>query len=83
MMGEEFKPGIYKHYKGGTYTALQVVKHHETGERFVVYVSHTHGSIHIRELRTPGADSWTDTVRPVPGNDSFDVPRFQYVGPAT
>lgn len=85
-MDEEFKPGIYRHYKGGMYTALQIVKHHETGEKFVMYVSHTHGSVHIREWRTPGTDSWTDfvEVQTARGRElaSDNHKRFQYVGPA-
>lgn len=58
----EFKPGVYRHYKGGRYRALHRVKHHETGELFVVYVSLTYGSLHLREWATPGADSWTDIL---------------------
>lgn len=85
-MGEEFKPGKYKHYKGGEYVALHLVTHHESGQKFVVYVSCTHGSLHLREFRTPGADSWTDIIKGLTdsprGLKADDVPRFQYLGPA-
>jgi len=35
----QFKPGIYRHYKGKKYLALGVAKHSETLEELVVYVS--------------------------------------------
>lgn len=33
----EFKPGIYRHYKGCEYKAIMVAKHSETEEEMVVY----------------------------------------------
>jgi hypothetical protein len=86
-MGEEFRPGKYRHYKGGEYVALHLVTHHESGDKFVVYVSCTHGSLHLREFRKVGADSWTDEVQIavncVTGETTTGfVPRFQYMGPA-
>ena len=33
----QFKPGTYKHYKGGEYQVLDVVIHSETEERLVLY----------------------------------------------
>lgn len=81
----KFKPGLWRHYKGGMYVALYLVHHHETRSLMVVYVSMTLGSINVREWATPGADSWTDVVR-VPttsgGGLTYDeVPRFAYVKP--
>jgi hypothetical protein len=46
-----FKLGIYQHYKGGLYTALLIVQHHDTRRPMVVYVSHEKGSINCRPLR--------------------------------
>lgn len=36
---KQFKPGVYKHFKGGEYLALFTVKHSETLEDYVVYIS--------------------------------------------
>ncbi|MFM7035628.1 MAG: DUF1653 domain-containing protein [Planctomycetia bacterium] len=33
----EIKPGRYRHYKGNEYTVLDVARHSETLEEFVVY----------------------------------------------
>lgn len=30
-------PGLYRHYKGGLYTVMDVARHSETGEWLVVY----------------------------------------------
>ncbi len=46
-----FKFGIYEHYRGGRYTALMIVQHHDTRRPMVVYVSHERGSINCRPLR--------------------------------
>jgi hypothetical protein len=72
----EFRTGLYRHYKGDLYTALFVLTHHETGEKFVAYVSHNQASgVRLRELNTPGKDSWLDNVKV---GDAL-VPRFSYV----
>jgi len=76
---QEFKPGVYEHYKGGRYIAMNLVTHHETKEKFVVYVSLTHGTLRLREWNTPGKDSWCDVVN-VPHQQG--VLRFKYIGPA-
>ncbi len=62
LAAESFKPGLYQHYRGGDYIALQLVRHHETEELFVVYVSCSHNTVSIREFHTPGKDSWCDLV---------------------
>ena len=34
----QFKPGVYKHFKGGMYLALMLAKDSETEEDVVVYI---------------------------------------------
>ena len=46
----EFTPGLYRHYKGGLYTAICLVTHHETRKPMVLYVSHTYGGMNVRPL---------------------------------
>ncbi len=77
MWPEDFRPGLYLHYKGGKYRALHLVHHHDTRERFVVYVSMEHGSVNIREFSSEGKDSWSDLVE----HNGSTVQRFAYVGP--
>lgn len=36
-MGNNVKPGVYKHYKGNLYEVLAVARHTETEEELVVY----------------------------------------------
>lgn len=79
---KDFKPGVYKHYKGDLYRALMLVHHHETRDFMVVYVSLGHGSVNVREYATPGRDSWTDVVNVGPSDHPADfIPqeRFKYV----
>jgi len=48
-----FTPGIYQHYKGGTYTALFLAfdcNNDRDRDPSVVYVSHTTGIIFTRRL---------------------------------
>jgi hypothetical protein len=66
-----FRPGIYRHYKGGFYRAIGLVAHHDTREPWVLYVSLKQGSMNIRPL--VGADGWTDVIAPA------RVPRFVLV----
>jgi hypothetical protein len=83
---EEFKPGIYRHYKGGQYVALALARHHEAGEPMVVYVCCERGTVSVREWDSPGKDSWCDILKSVPvgpmGSSPKDMPRFEYVGPS-
>ncbi len=86
MTHPDFKPGLYEHYKGGRYIALHLVRHHESSELFVVYVSCSHGTVNIREYASPGKDSWCDIMYRT--YDLFDpeklndTPRFRYLGEA-
>ena len=34
---QELQPGLYRHYKGGTYQVIGVARHSETDEQLVVY----------------------------------------------
>jgi hypothetical protein len=80
-----FKPGLYRHYKGGVYTAIQLVRHHEKKEPYVVYLSMNNGRMYLREWCTPGADSWADMVqyRDTFGNLTGEVvPRFKFLSPS-
>lgn len=90
---KDFKPGLYRHYKGSDYRALFIVYHHDTEEAFVVYISYAHpAKIRLREYATEGKDSWTDFVQPEwnemvwanPVSSSSDghvYKRFEYIGP--
>ena len=77
---QKFRPGNYKHYRGGTYTALGLVKHHETRKPMVLYVSHANGTLNVRPLKPMAGDSdaWDDWVE----LEGKSVRRFSYLGPA-
>lgn len=72
----EFKPGVYRHFKGGTYTALFLAAHHETRVPMVVYISHSDRGLNVRPLIRPAIEesSWTDYVALSSG-----VPRFEFL----
>ena len=73
-----FRPGLYQHYTGPTYTALGLVEHHETHLPYVLYVSHTTGKVKLRPLKpVPGdPDAWSDWVE----HEGKRVRRFAYLG---
>jgi hypothetical protein len=88
----EFQPGEYVHYKGGRYTAICLVFHHETREPMVLYRSHTNGKLNVRPLRgwdrygenkpscthdCVDVDGWLDILV----IESERVPRFKRVEP--
>lgn len=75
----EFTPGLYRHHKGGLYTAIGLVRHHDTGLPMVVYVSHAKGHVSVRPLNGwPGdPDGWLDPVADR-ARDCW-VPRFELV----
>lgn len=88
MFDKDFKPGVYEHYKGGLYTALMLVTHHETKHLYVVYVSHTTGETWLRPLDKQGEDSWLFPVWISFGEIDQNgaetgswVPRFKYLRP--
>ena len=69
---QNFNPGLYRHYKGGTYRALFVGRSSEDREQeFVVYQSLEKGLIWIRPL-----DMFLETVE-VNGQTK---PRFERIG---
>lgn len=48
---QHFRPGIYRHYKGGTYRALHVARHSEDPtQELVVYESLEKGGVWVRPL---------------------------------
>lgn len=87
----EFKPGLWRHYKGGLYTAIGLVTHHETRKPMVLYVSHTYGATNVRPLHgwtdehpfsggdPKDPDGWLDFV-PMPEEPVLKVARFEFIG---
>ena len=50
-LAQTFQPGLYKHFKGGTYEALYIARHSEDPwKEFVVYKSLATESMWIRLL---------------------------------
>ena len=70
------KPGRYRHFKGKEYQVLEVARHSETLEEFVVYRAlyedkdGRHGGLWIRPLRM-----FTEEV----ARDGRKQPRFELV----
>ena len=90
VAGEGFQAGLYLHYKGGHYRALHLVTHHDSQERFVVYISMEHPeTIRLREFDTPGKESWSDIIQvevsdvlpPGVFRSGDPMSRFRLVGP--
>jgi hypothetical protein len=77
-MSEDFRPGLYRHYKGGLYTALGLITHHDKRLPMVKYVSHTYGGENVRPLHgwPEDPDGWFVPVVV----DGKEVPRFVFVG---
>lgn len=66
------KTGIYEHYKGNLYDVIDVVKHSENEETFVLYrTMYGDKSLWIR----PYAMFFEDIVV-----DGESMPRFKYIG---
>jgi hypothetical protein len=54
---------IHRHYKGGRYVPLGVVRNSEKREQLlVIYMSLDRGTTWARPLNTEGEDSWMDNV---------------------
>ncbi|AZY50691.1 DUF1653 domain-containing protein [Bordetella avium] len=74
---EDFRPGVYRHYKGQHYLALGLARADETDDIVVVYVRlYPRGGLpmNTRLLRI-----WNETV----STEAGELPRFAYVGPAS
>lgn len=90
MSGEPFLTGVYRHYRGGLFTAIGLATHHETRAPMVIYVEHATGEVNVRPLRPVrftregnhqllvDPDAWIDFVE----HEGSRVARFAYVGPA-
>lgn len=68
---DEFKPGIYRHFKGNEYELLYLAKHSETREDMVVYRA-LYGE---RGIWVRPATMWNEVVE----RDGTQVRRFRYV----
>lgn len=73
-----FRLGLYRHYKGGLYTALGLITHHE-GKPLVRYVSHTYGGERVRPLLGWPGDP-DGFLNRVPLEEGDLVTRFTFVG---
>ena len=84
-IADQFSTGLYRHYKGGLYTAIALVTHHETRKPMVLYVSHTYGGMNVRPLHgwEGDPDGWADIIEgsPLDPERFPGRPRFEYVGP--
>ena len=75
----DFKPGVYRHYKGNYYLALGLAREDETNETVVVYTR-----LYPREglpMSTRKLRVWNETVHVKP--DGALLPRFTFVGHET
>ena len=79
MSHSDFKPGVYRHYKGNYYLALGLAREDETNATVVVYTR-----LHPREglpMSTRRLSVWNESVSAGPGGEPR--PRFAYVGHET
>lgn len=76
-MSEDFRPGVYRHYKGNHYLALGLAREDETDAVVVVYTR-----LYPRAglpMSTRRLSVWNQRVMLADGSS---VPRFAYVGEA-
>ena len=74
MNDEDFKPGVYRHYKGNHYLALGLAREDETNATVVVYTR-----LYPRDglpMSTRRLGVWNETVE----INGARVPRFAFVG---
>lgn len=73
---KDFKPGVYRHYKGRHYLALGLAREDETNETVVVYTR-----LYPREglpMSTRRLAVWNELITADAGQPPR--PRFEYVG---
>lgn len=78
MQHPDFRPGVYRHYKGNYYLALGLARADENDEIVVVYTR-----LYAREglpMSTRRLAIWNEVVNTGTGDS---VPRFEYVGHST
>lgn len=78
MSSADFRPGVYRHYKGNHYLALGLAREDETNETVVVYTR-----LYPREglpMSTRRLSVWNEQVTSADGTQS---PRFEFVGQET
>ena len=76
MNENDFRPGVYRHYKGNYYLALGLAREDETNQTVVVYTR-----LYPREglpMSTRKLGVWNEPVVVNPGE--APQPRFAYVG---
>ncbi len=79
MSQSDFKPGVYRHYKGNYYLALGLAREDESNATVVVYTR-----LYPREglpMSTRRLSVWNESVSAEPG--ARPQPRFAYVGHET
>lgn len=79
MSQSDFKPGVYRHYKGRYYLALGLAREDESGATVVVYTR-----LYPREglpMSTRRLSVWNERVTAEPGGQP--QARFAYVGHET
>lgn len=74
-----FHPGVYRHFKGGFYSAIGIgwMEEFTPRVRGVVYLSMQTGELHMRPWAEENFASFLDFVMV----DDRWVPRFKYMGP--
>ena len=71
MDTQDFRPGVYRHFKCNEYQLLGLARHSETMEELVVYRAlYGEGGLWVRP-----AAMWSETV----DRDGYRGPRFIYV----
>ena len=71
-MAETFRPGRYRHFKGGEYELIGLARHSETGEELVLYRA-LYGE---RGLWVRPKSMWNEPVV----RDGVETPRFRFIG---